>query len=92
MRFRFRSDDEDDRHRRGRCSLRAAGDDGRRTTLDQFGRQSRQPMVVAICPTIFGGHVLTFDMAGFLEPLGEGSDEVRKAASGTAAYETEAAV
>ena len=39
---------------------------------DEVGRQRRQSIVLALRPTIFDRHVLSLDIAGFVETLPEG--------------------
>src|SRR5262249_9713805 len=73
---RVASGREYDRNRRGRrfgrqrrkCGGR--GNDGD-LLLNQTGRQRWQSVIVVFCPAIFDGHVLTLDLAGFLQTLAE---------------------
>src|SRR5262245_17838284 len=58
------------RLRRGRGGR---GDDHDITT-NQIGRQRRQSVVLVFCPAILDRHVLTLDVAGFLEPKAERGD------------------
>ena len=46
-------------------------------TANEFGRQFRHPIVLAIRPTIFDRHVPALDMAGFVEALAERAQQVR---------------
>ena len=44
--------------------------------IDQFAHQAWLPVVRAICPPIFDGHVLALDVASFLQALAERSHEI----------------
>jgi hypothetical protein len=35
-------------------------------TANQISRQGRQPIQLVLSPTVFDGHVLAFDIAGFI--------------------------
>src|SRR5580704_13115488 len=63
---------------RGQCRLTAI-DRGNNShlTANEFGRQFRHPIVLAIRPTIFDRHVPALDMAGFVEALAERAQQVR---------------
>jgi len=45
-------------------------DDGHRPVYE-IGRQFRQPIVIAVGPTVFDRHVAALDIAGFTEALTE---------------------
>src|SRR6516164_3192514 len=73
---RINAEEEDDRNCRGRrlgseCRRRRSGHDDSQLTANQIGRQSRQPVVLALCPTVFDGDILALDMAGFVEAPSE---------------------
>ena len=46
-------------------------DDYRDPSANQFGRQRRQSVVLALCPAGYDGHVLALDIAGFFQALVE---------------------
>ena len=57
---------KDDRYRRGRClggfrSDDASGHNGEHLTLHQLTGESRQPVVLAVGPSIFYGDILAFN-------------------------------
>jgi hypothetical protein len=73
---RVDAEEEDDRNCRGRrlggeCRRRAVGDNHGHLPTNQFGREIRQSIVLALRPTVFDGDVLAFDIAGFVEALPE---------------------
>ena len=53
--------------RRGRPDADYRGD----PAVDEIDRQRRQAVVLAVCKAIFDRHVLTFDVAGLLQPLSQ---------------------
>ena len=79
---RIAADVEDDRNGRGRSlgggggRYAAARNQNRYRPTDQFGRKRRQPLGLALCPAKFERHVLTLDVAGFLQADAEGGDEM----------------
>src|SRR5262245_3776792 len=70
---------EDDRDRRGcalcrDCSEHLTGRGNHcHLSTDQVRSQSRQPVVLLLCPAIFDRDVSAFDIAGFGEALAEGA-------------------
>ena len=72
--FTFAEDDRDRRCRsfRRERNLRGAdrGDHGH-LSADQIGHQRRQAIVLALQPMVLNRHVLTFDVAGFVEAFAE---------------------
>jgi hypothetical protein len=45
---------------------------------DQVGRQSRQSIILALCPAVFDLDVTAFDMTGFGQPLTERAQAARE--------------
>jgi hypothetical protein len=70
---------ENDRNRRrsslGRphCEDTAQRDDHGDVAAGEIGRQCRKSTVLVFRPPVFDSHVLVLDIAGFLQPLLEGS-------------------
>jgi hypothetical protein len=65
-----------DRNRRGRRLGRqrgqaVTGDDHGDWPANQIRRQGRQAIVLTVCPTVFDGDVLTYDIAAFGQRLAE---------------------
>ena len=54
------------------------GDHGH-LSADQIGHQRRQAIIVALQPVVLDGHVLAFDIAGFVEAFAECSRIARGA-------------
>jgi hypothetical protein len=64
------------------CALRsasrwAAGDNHGDLAANQVGRQSRQPIVLILCPPVCDRHVLALDMPGLPQALTESAQPVR---------------
>ena len=81
---------KDDRHRRGcglghQCRRSAEGRDHGHLTMNQFGREHRQSIVLALRPAVFDRDVLTFDEACLLQALAERGHEVRRVGGRSAA-------
>jgi hypothetical protein len=53
----------------GRCGSRS--DDHGHVASDQLGRQFRKAFVPIVRPTVLDRHILSFDMAGFVQTLPE---------------------
>ena len=54
------------------CRLGPAGrDDHVYLAANQISRQCRQPIVLALCPTVFDRQIFAFDVAGFAQALAE---------------------
>ena len=82
---------EDDRNGRGRglgasAAMPVAADHGDRRS-HQFGRQRRQPIVLAVRPAVFDRHVLAVDIAGLAQTLPERGYKMRIADAGRPAAE-----
>src|SRR5262249_47443686 len=66
------------RHRRGVC----ASDDYPNLSADQFERQPRQPIVLALGPAVFGHNVLALDITVLLQALMTSAHTFRKHSQG----------
>src|SRR5262249_50283952 len=64
--------------RRQRRRSATSRDNHARLTTDQFGRQRRQSIVLALRPAIFDGQVSALDIAGFTQPIAEHAQTVAK--------------
>ena len=74
---------------RRQCRRRATSrDDHGHLTTNQFGRQSGQSIVVALCPAIFDRHVAAFNITGFAKPLLERAHTLRSQARPFGAQES----
>ena len=51
-------------------------------TANQIGRQTRQSIVLVLCPAIFDRHILPFHVADFPEALVEAREEMREKTCG----------
>src|SRR5215471_3247289 len=76
----FGGDEDDGNCRRCRLSgehgTSERGDHGD-LSANQFGRQQRQPIYLALRPAVFDQHVLALDIAGVFEALAECAQAVR---------------
>src|SRR2546430_10436111 len=61
----------------GLHSTMERGSDHGDRTAHKFGRLRGQPVVLTLCPTVFDGHIPTFDVASFAQALLERRHEVR---------------
>jgi len=83
-------DDRDDRRCRFRreCGGRRAGEDDRRRTLHQFGRQPRETIILPLSPAILDRRVAAIDVTCLGKAATERVDQVRVGAGQSAVQES----